>query len=238
MKLKDPSGILHMSSADSSFPASPYICPEPFYGSYGVSATPVSGRSESSPALNPSPAQLHSAGGLSNGSSSFKREPRAKQSPSSYGTQNQAPILIAPSPAALRSATKQDGGPFRQNSLQSTSTGPGSATLAQAPFSEAGNHLPPRGKKRKSPPQDLREKNIVLADERTEEEEYLLELSLGKQLKWKQVQEQFNQAFGKNMQVAALQMRKKRLIERLRVWTDGDVITLSLQCEEQSLTLV
>jgi hypothetical protein len=79
---------------------------------------------------------------------------------------------------------------------------------------------------------------MVLADEKTEEEEYLLELSLGKQLKWKQVQEQFNQAFGKNMQVAALQMRKKRLIERLRVWSEQDVINFPLQRRGRSLTLV
>jgi hypothetical protein len=37
MKLKDPNGTLQMSSGDSSFPPSPFLCTSPYYGSFGVS---------------------------------------------------------------------------------------------------------------------------------------------------------------------------------------------------------
>lgn len=228
MKHKSPSGTFHTSTLDSSFPASPYVCPEPFFGAYGVSATPVSGRSESSPSLNQSPAHLHSAGGLSSSSSSHARLPA--QNASTFRSQNQAPILIAPSPSALRPATKQEGGPYRHNSLQSISTAPSSATVAQGAFSEPlGSLLPARGKKRKSPCRDSREKDMVFADDKTMDEELLLDLSHRQQLPWKEVQKRFNEATGKQMQVPALQMRKKRLIERIRQWTDDDVMTLPIQ---------
>jgi hypothetical protein len=227
MKHKNPSGTLHISAADSSFPVSPYICPEPFWGAYGVSATPVSGRSESSPSINPSPPQMHSAGGLSNTSSSYSRQPTPAQSTSSYRNQNQAPILIAPNPSALRPATN----PSRQNSLQSLSTAPSSATVAEGPFPDPLGTLPTRGKKRKSPSRDSRERDMVFANEKTLEEEVLLELSHRQQLPWKEVAKKFNEIIGngKQMKVPALQMRKKRAIERLRIWTDGDVIILPKQ---------
>lgn len=222
MKHKYPSGPMNMSASDSSFPISPYVCPEPFWGPYGVSATPVSRRSESSPSVNPSPPQLHSAGGLSNTSSSYSRQQTSAQNASSYRTQNQAPILIAPSPSVLRPATD----PSRQNSLQSISMAPSSATVGQGPFPESFGSSPPRGKKRKSPSRDSREKAIVLAEEKTLEEEVLLDLSYKQRLPWKQVQKKFMEKFpnGKEVAVSTLQMRKKRLIDRLRIWTDEDVI--------------
>jgi hypothetical protein len=223
MKHKSPSEPLFMSTWDSSFPQSPHVCPEPFYGSYGVSATPVSGRSDSSPSLNPSPPHLYSTGGLSNASSSLTRQPTPAQSTSNNMIRTQAPILIAPSPSSLRPATKQDGGPYRQNSLQSISTAPSSATLAQRPFPESVGSLPPKGKKRKSPNRDEL-KHIVLSEDKTMEEELLFDLRLKKQIPWNDVTARFNEITGKAMKKEALQMKLNRTIKRLRVWREEDVI--------------
>ena len=225
MKYKHPPGTIHMSAADNSFPVSPYVCPEPFWGSYNVSATSVSGQSDSSPSGNPSPPRLHSAGGLSNSSSSYSHYPTPGQNSSGYRGQNQAPILVAPSPSTLYAGPSTN--PSRQNSLPSLSTLPNSTTAAQRPFSEPLGSLLPRGKKRKSPSRD-REKGMVLAPAQTQEDEVLLDLSYVQRLPWKTVTQKYNERFpsAKETKDATLQMRKKRLIDRLRIWTDEDVITL------------
>lgn len=227
MKHKSPSGTIHMSTWDNSFPESPLICPDPFYGSYSVSATTVSGRSDSSQNLNPSPTHLNSTGCLSNSSSPLNGQPTATQSASSYRARNQAPILIAPNPSTLRPATKQEG-PYRQNSFRSTSMAPSSVTLAQGPFSEPLGSLRPRGKKRKSPCRDTRKLNrdkLILREDKTPEEDILLGLTLNKSFrwKWKDVADRFEEATGKRLSEATLQMREKRAIARLRVWTEEDV---------------
>lgn len=221
MKLKDPSGILQISAADSSFPASPYVCTSPYYGSFGVSATPHSARTtNSSPGVHQSP-HLHSAGGLSSNDSHHSRQ----QTPASYRSNFQAPILIAPSPQTLRPATNYDRGPYRQNSLQpnpSPHSPPYSQRPPQGTFTQ---NLPmhPRGKKRKDPPSDY--DAIMRSGEINPEEKLLLELSGRDKLPWKEVALKFNQMTKQTKRVAALQMRKKRLLERLRVWTDAEVVS-------------
>jgi hypothetical protein len=225
MKLKDPSGILQISTADSSFPASPYVCTSPYYGSFGVSATPQSVRtSNSSPSVNPSP-NLQSAGGLSSTDSRCS----SQQTPAtSYRSNFQAPILIAPNPQTRRPATNNEHGPFRQNSLQSNQSNQ-SPSRSQGPpqgaFTEKLGSIPPRGKKRKDPPRDY--EAIVLSDDINAEERLLLQLSGRDKLPWKEVAAKFNKATGQSKKVAALQMRKKRLMERLRVWTDAEVVSAS-----------
>jgi hypothetical protein len=56
------------------------------------------------------------------------------------------------------------------------------------------------------------------------EEQLLLQLSGRDKLPWKEVTDKFNKATGQEKKVAALQMRKKRLLERIRVWTDTEVV--------------
>ena len=57
----------------------------------------------------------------------------------------------------------------------------------------------------------------------TFEEQILMQLTEVDRLPWKEVAIKFKERTGKDMRVPALQMRKKRLMERLRVWTPTDV---------------
>lgn len=59
--------------------------------------------------------------------------------------------------------------------------------------------------------------------ELTEEEKLLLKLKEEENLPWKDIALRFQTDLGKTYQVPALQMRFKRLRERIRAWTDTDV---------------
>ena len=61
------------------------------------------------------------------------------------------------------------------------------------------------------------------ANELSEEEELLLRLKQDEGLPWKDIAQQFEVQLGKTYQVPALQMRFKRLRERMRTWTEEDV---------------
>ena len=223
MKLKDPSANLHISTVDKdiSFPPSPYMCSTPYFGSFGVSATPQSGRtSTSSPSLNRSP-HVQSAGGHSNDSRRSRQETPA-QSVTSYGGSASASIIITPSPVNFRPDMVDDGSTYGQISLQSNpsiaqSQGAPQGHLTNQPL----NSVPPQ-RKRKTPPLD--EDPEMFIDERCNfEENVLLKLKEEQGLPWKEVAVKFNEQTGKDMKIPALQMKKKRLKERLRVWTDVDV---------------
>ena len=59
--------------------------------------------------------------------------------------------------------------------------------------------------------------------ELNEEEQLLLKLKEEENLPWKDIATRFQTDLGKSYQVPALQMRFKRLRERMRTWTDTDV---------------
>ena len=59
--------------------------------------------------------------------------------------------------------------------------------------------------------------------ELNEEEQLLLKLKEDENLPWKDIAVRFQTDLGKSYQVPALQMRFKRLRERMRTWTDVDV---------------
>lgn len=59
--------------------------------------------------------------------------------------------------------------------------------------------------------------------ELNEEEQLLLKLKEEENLPWKDIAVRFQTDLGKLYQVPALQMRFKRLRERMRTWTDTDV---------------
>lgn len=59
--------------------------------------------------------------------------------------------------------------------------------------------------------------------ELTEEEQLLLKLKEEENLPWKDIATRFQTDLGKTYQVPALQMRFKRLRERMRSWNDVDV---------------
>jgi hypothetical protein len=59
--------------------------------------------------------------------------------------------------------------------------------------------------------------------ELNEEEQLLLKLKEEENLPWKDIATRFQTELGKSYQVPALQMRFKRLRERMRTWTETDV---------------
>lgn len=61
-----------------------------------------------------------------------------------------------------------------------------------------------------------------------EEDKLLLKLKDEESLPWKDIAARFQTDLGKTYQIPALQMRLKRLRERLRVWTDADVKALRM----------
>ncbi|RAL67861.1 hypothetical protein DID88_008587 [Monilinia fructigena] len=237
---KQPSS--HSAKAPTSepnYPTSPALfCPSPYYGAFGVSATPKSGRSAelASPNMNNSPQDTASSA-IGN-DLHRSRHPTPAQSPGNYRVNNTAPILIAPNPNTMRPATRpgeipyRDGVPYgRHDSMHSmhsisTSIDSYSSTPQQQCPVQQLEPLPSR-RKRKTPPVQL-DGNLVYSGEVNEEEQILMELSQMEGVPWKEIAKQFNAATGKTMKIPALQMRKKRLCERLRVWTD---------CEERALTL-
>ncbi|KIW09082.1 uncharacterized protein PV09_00028 [Verruconis gallopava] len=64
--------------------------------------------------------------------------------------------------------------------------------------------------------------------EMTSEDKLLLKLRDQDGLSWKEIVTKFAEDLNKDYQPAALQMRIKRLRDRMRVWTDGDVQALRL----------
>lgn len=62
----------------------------------------------------------------------------------------------------------------------------------------------------------------------SEEDELLLRLKDDENLSWKEIQSRFQTDMSKTFHVPALQMRLKRLRERLRTWSDVDVEALRL----------
>lgn len=66
--------------------------------------------------------------------------------------------------------------------------------------------------------------------ELNEEEQLLLKLKEEENLPWKDIAVRFQTDLGKSYQVPALQMRFKRLRERMRSWTEIDVRHPSFIC--------
>jgi hypothetical protein len=215
MKHRDPPGTRRISAADNSFPASPVVCYAPYFGQFGVSATPVSA-STSSAGLVPSP-RMNATNGRGSGDIPTGRNssPRINQS---YLGHNQAPVLLStPNPLSLRAVSKDDGQDYRHGSLQPVS--PSSTTHSS--FAESVGPLPSRRKRK--PLRDSQDGEVVLSGEMTPEEQILMQLTAQENLPWKEVAARFKEQTGKAMKVPALQMRKKRLVERLRVWTPNEV---------------
>lgn len=83
--------------------------------------------------------------------------------------------------------------------------------------------VPTRKRRRSSPPPH--------ATEMTEEDQLLLKLRDEENLAWKDIAARFQTELGRTHQIPALQMRLKRLRERIRVWTQADVDVLRLAHE-------
>lgn len=64
-----------------------------------------------------------------------------------------------------------------------------------------------------------------------EEDRLLIQLKDEESMPWKDIAARFQSDLGKTYQIPALQMRLKRLRERMRVWTDTDVKALRMAHE-------
>lgn len=62
----------------------------------------------------------------------------------------------------------------------------------------------------------------------SEEDKWLLKLKDEDGLSWRDIQAKFSEEKGKEYHIPALQMRIKRLRDRMRVWSEGDVQALKL----------
>lgn len=67
--------------------------------------------------------------------------------------------------------------------------------------------------------------------ELTEEDKLLLKLKEEESMPWKDIAVRFQTDLGKQYQIPALQMRLKRLRERMRIWGDADVRALRMAHE-------
>ncbi|ATZ49878.1 hypothetical protein BCIN_05g02770 [Botrytis cinerea B05.10] len=239
MKQKGPSSNnAKIPTSEPNYPTSPTLfCTSPYYGAFGVSATPKSGRAAelTSPNMNTSPQSTNPSAM----SADLRRSRHATpaQSPESYRVNNPAPILIAPNPNTMRPATRPGDMPYRDNmqygrhdsmhSMHSIATPINSYHSTPPQYPEQQIAPIPNRRKRKGAPTHL-DGDILFHENISHEEQILMQLSDVEGLAWKEIAKQFNERTGRSMKVPALQMRKKRLCERLRIWTD---------CEERALTL-
>ena len=215
MKHKDPPGTRRISASDSSFPASPVVCYTPYFGQFGVSATPVSATS-SSTSIVPSP-RMNPASSLSGGEKAPGRNASPRMNQNYLSHPPPTVLLSTPDSLSLRQSPHDDNRDYRQASLQPASP----RSMTNSSCRETLGPLPNRRKRK--PLRDDHEGEVVLSGEMTTEERILMQLTEQQHLPWKEVAIRFKEQTGKSMKVPALQMRKKRLIERLRVWTPSEV---------------
>lgn len=71
----------------------------------------------------------------------------------------------------------------------------------------------------------------VASAELSEDDRFLVHLKEEENIPWKDIVNRFKEEKGKQFQVAALQMRYKRLREKFRLWEDQDVNALKLAHE-------
>lgn len=97
---------------------------------------------------------------------------------------------------------------------------PNPAGLAKRRRDEEEHQLEGRNKKRR------RGDSSVNSADLTEQDRFLVHLKEAESLPWKDIANRFQSDKGKIYQVAALQMRYKRLREKFRLWEEQDVKAL------------
>ena len=73
--------------------------------------------------------------------------------------------------------------------------------------------------------------NTTASVELGEEDKLLIQLKDEESMPWKDIAARFQSDLGKSYQIPALQMRLKRLRERMRIWTETDVRALQMAHE-------
>jgi hypothetical protein len=190
--------------------------PTPYFGSFGVSGAPVT-----SPTPSP-PSNAHSASQLSSAST-----------PSMHHSiplgQNNAPILIAPTPGQLRPSKRSHDSPIKTEQQHHPMT-PLFNQSQRMPSSDASHSEYHGSQSRFKPLGNTQSPHVVM----TEEEEFLMHLREGREPKpdWKTTMIEFNEHTGKEFRIPALQMRYTRLRERRRVWSAKDVSAAQQHSED------
>lgn len=146
------------------------------------------------------------------------RIPVDRSQPSTPATTAFPPIL--PSQKLLTKPTLSSASPY--NPQSQVKRGPpvvDSQVAIRSPkrrLSGATASIPPQ------PSTDNSRHALDLSDE----ERLLVQLKQDQNLPWKEIAKEFENKFGRPFQVPALQMRYKRLRERLRRWTNEDIAAL------------
>ncbi|KAF2458378.1 hypothetical protein BDY21DRAFT_284661 [Lineolata rhizophorae] len=130
--------------------------------------------------------------------------------PGGIGTNGVFPTLSTTAAGVKRSREDDDG----------STADPSSSTPSISQTAAAAAAAQTAAKRRK------RSASTTIPTELGEEDRLLLRLKDEENLPWKDIAARFQTDLGKTYQVPALQMRFKRLRERLRVWTDDDVAAL------------
>jgi hypothetical protein len=226
MSMKSKNESIAMSSdPDNLLAISPYIfdspstpCPPtPYWGSFGVSAPSTTSAPTS--ASTPSTAN-----------------PTVTVNARSGGS-NQAPILTAPSPhrrarqrmpdeSNLQKPKKQDEQIQMDTLSQQSHIQPSSTGIKRECPSPTS-----KSKRRKRSVQPAEQQKPLSRDDLSEEDKILLHLRDMKEDEkwdWKELTERFNRETGGKHNLAALQMRHTRLVERMRVWTESEVNALHI----------
>ena len=173
---------------------------------------------------------------------------KTRSSPSTFG-QNVEDVFFAANPLGIKQETAEDTtltssvrftprpaspyfGSFGVSQVHPRTGKPEAVTSAP----DLGVKTQPHALKRSRDDEDAadpvpkrrkRATSNTTQTELSEEESLLLRLKDEENLPWKDIALRFQTDLGKVYQVPALQMRLKRLRERMRVWTERDVSDLS-----------
>ena len=173
----------------------------------------------SSPNIGPRPGLTESRRGASFTSSGnqllLSQSPVLHTPPTSHMLPSQSPMPPTPQsshllPSQLASASQSQGKSLKRPREDSDSFDSGA---------------PPQRRRSRSASLGSRMQNDL-----SEEEQLLLKLKHEDSLPWKDIAREFETRLGRSYQVPALQMRYKRLRERLRTWTEDDVRLVVLRC--------
>jgi hypothetical protein len=130
-------------------------------------------------------------------------------------------------PDSLQPAIKNEYSTYRKGSVSPVHSSPRSGQSPPRGIRKRTKSLPPqgiKGRKGKGRPQYSYEALIASGD-LNEQDRVLLKLRHKDNLPWKEIEKQFNLVFGTTVKDSTLQMRKTRLINKLRVcfWTAEEV---------------
>lgn len=141
----------------------------------------------------------------------ISRSPAAARSQPSHLLSSQSPVLQTPRSIHLLAS---------QTALPVHTSNPQQIRTVKRPREESDPWDPSVGQRRRS-----RSGSVVprMQSDLSEEEQLLLKLKHEDSLPWKDIAREFETRLNRTYQVPALQMRYKRLRERLRTWSDDDV---------------